>query len=90
VANTRLASRHLTHEQPILDNGNIKTVTNMNYQEIFYPESRFGGFTDIDGTMVFYSRVNALIEPSFHVLDLGCGRGAHVEDPIPSGVICAI
>jgi len=26
-----------------------------------YPESRFGGFSDIDGTVTFYSRVNALL-----------------------------
>ena len=42
----------------------------------FYPETKFGGFTDIDGTIAFYNRVNSLLEPSFSVLDLGCGRGA--------------
>jgi SAM-dependent methyltransferase len=47
-----------------------------------YPESRFGGFSDIDGTMAFYMRINALIDPSFVVLDLGCGRGACGEDEI--------
>jgi SAM-dependent methyltransferase len=54
----------------------------MNYKESFYPETRFGGFTDIDGTIVFYSRVNSLLDPSFVVLDVGCGRGAYNEDPI--------
>jgi len=54
----------------------------MDYKQIFYPESTFGGFTDIDGTIAFYTRVNALIEPSFVVLDVGCGRGSHDEDPI--------
>jgi len=29
--------------------------------ETFYPESRFGGFTQIDGTVAFYSRVQALV-----------------------------
>src|SRR5271169_5565422 len=53
------------------------------YRMMFYPESRFGGFADIDGTVVFYSRVNALIQPSFVVLDFGCGRGyRHREDSI--------
>ena len=51
-------------------------------KEQAYPESRFGGFTDVDGTVRFYTRVNALIEPSFVVLDLGCGRGAYQDDPI--------
>jgi SAM-dependent methyltransferase len=54
----------------------------MSYQESFYPESRFGGFTDVDGTIVFFTRVNALIEPHFHVLDVGCGRGARADDPV--------
>jgi SAM-dependent methyltransferase len=52
------------------------------YQAIFYPETRFGGFTDIDGTVTFYARVNALARPTFSVLDFGCGRGAHAEDPV--------
>lgn len=54
----------------------------MSYKEYFYPESRFGGLTDIDGTMVFYSRVNSLLIPSFTVLDVGCGRGVGAEDPV--------
>ena len=53
------------------------------YQERHYPESAFGGYTDVDGTVAFYSRVNALLDPSFTVLDFGCGRGAHQEDPVP-------
>lgn len=50
------------------------------YTERFYPESYFGGFTQADGTVAFYSRVNALIEPSFVLVDFGCGRGQHAED----------
>ncbi len=49
----------------------------------FYPESRFGGFTQIDGTIAFYARVNALLSPNSTVLDFGCGRGVYGEDPIP-------
>lgn len=52
----------------------------MGFQESFYPESRFGGFTDVCGTVVFYARVNALLDPSSVVLDVGCGRGAYGED----------
>ena len=54
----------------------------MNIKERFYPESRFGGFTDLDGTVVFFSRVNALLDPQSVVLDVGCGRGEYHEDPI--------
>lgn len=55
----------------------------MIYKHKFYPESRFGGFTDIDGTVAFFNRVNALVESSYVVLDIGCGRGACAEDQIP-------
>ena len=55
----------------------------MNTKEKYYPESRFGGFTDIDGTIAFYNRVNALLDPSFTVLDVGCGRGEYKSDPLP-------
>ena len=44
-----------------------------------YPESRFGGYSDIDQLVVFYTRVRSLLEPSFTVLDIGCGRGKHAE-----------
>ena len=54
----------------------------MGKEERFYPESKFGGFTDIDGTIAFYSRVNSLLQPSFVVLDLGCGRGSYREDKV--------
>ena len=54
----------------------------MDYTDIFYPESKFGGFTDVDGTIAFYTRVNALIEQHFVVLDVGCGRGAYGEDAV--------
>ena len=54
----------------------------MDYKHIYYPESRFGGFTDIDGTIVFYSRVNALLDETCIVLDFGCGRGTYYKDPI--------
>ena len=55
----------------------------MDYTGSFYPESKFGGFTDINGHIVFYTRVNALIASASVVLDVGCGRGAYGEDPLP-------
>jgi len=51
------------------------------FLERFYPESRFGGYSDIDGTVTFSTRVNALLEPQFTVADIGCGRGSFAEDP---------
>src|SRR5687767_7615379 len=41
----------------------------------YYPESRFGDFSDIDQLVVFYTRVHALLQPSYTVLEIGCGRG---------------
>lgn len=55
----------------------------MSFKLHFYPESRFGGFSDLDGTIRFYCRVNALTSRSSMVLDVGCGRGSYGEDPIP-------
>ena len=54
----------------------------MNCQEKFFPETMFGGFSNLDGTIAFYLRVNALIKMSDIVLDVGCGRGAYQDDPI--------
>lgn len=49
-----------------------------------YPEARFGGFTRDDGGIEFYSRIGALIQPHFRVLDYGAGRGAQIaEDGSP-------
>jgi SAM-dependent methyltransferase len=49
----------------------------MSWKEQFYPESKFGGFTDIDGTMAFYNRINALVKDQFVILDVGCGTGSY-------------
>lgn len=54
----------------------------MDYKPQFYPESRFGGFSDIDGTVAFYTRINSLVDSSSVVLDVGCGRGECDDDPI--------
>jgi SAM-dependent methyltransferase len=47
----------------------------------WYPEVDVGGFTHVDGTVAFYSRINSVLQPSWVVLDLGCGRGAAQDDP---------
>jgi SAM-dependent methyltransferase len=49
----------------------------------WYPESRFGGFTDVDGTLVFYSRLRALLSAESVVVDIGCGRGKRADDRVP-------
>jgi SAM-dependent methyltransferase len=40
-----------------------------------------GGFTSSDGTIEFFNRINAILEPEFTVLDIGAGRGSwfHLE-----------
>lgn len=52
--------------------------------ERFYPEARFGGFTDCDGTIRFYSRVNTLLSNCSQgtLLDVGCGRAKYVDDVV--------
>lgn len=48
-----------------------------------FPEVRAGGFTRLDGTVEFYTRVNALLAPHMTVLDYGAGRAQWVEsDPV--------
>src|SRR5882724_6296672 len=39
-------------------------------------DAMLGGFTSQDGTVQFYTRVNAILKPGFKVLDLGAGRGS--------------
>ena len=45
-----------------------------------YPEVAAGGFTRVDGTVEFYTRVNALLRPDMVVVDYGAGRGRFMED----------
>jgi len=54
----------------------------MNLLNRYYPESKFGGFSKVDGTIAFYNRVNALLEENYTVLDYGCGRAEYQEDPV--------
>lgn len=60
----------------------LERRSSLSLQSRFYPETRFGGFTDIDGTVVFYSRIQALLSPDMILADFGCGRGAHNDDPV--------
>lgn len=53
------------------------------HMERHYPECRFGGFTRVDGTVAFFARVNALLQPDFTVVDVGCGRADYGDDPVP-------
>ena len=52
------------------------------YKYLYYPESQYGGFADIDGTIAFYMRINSLISPQSVILDFGCGRGEYVDDDV--------
>ncbi len=53
------------------------------FEAAAFPEARFGGFTRHDGTIAFYTRLSAIVEPGHVLLDLGCGRGRHQEDKVP-------
>jgi SAM-dependent methyltransferase len=54
----------------------------MGFLETFYPEARFGGFSKVDGTIAFFSRVNALLDKEATALDVGCGRGEYADDSV--------
>ena len=55
----------------------------MGAREKLYAETAAGGFTRVDGTVAFYTRVNALLRPEMTVLDFGAGRGrAALEDRV--------
>lgn len=54
----------------------------MGFLETFYPEAQFGGFSKVDGTIAFFSRVNALLGKEATALDVGCGRGEYADDPV--------
>lgn len=49
----------------------------------FFPESKFGSHSDIDGTVAFFGRIRSLIDESSVVCDVGCGhdRKVYLEDP---------
>jgi SAM-dependent methyltransferase len=40
-----------------------------------YPEVQAGGYSRMDGSVDFYTRINALVGPESSVLDFGAGRG---------------
>ena len=42
--------------------------------------NKVGGFSENDGTIDFYSRINCLINDDSVVLDYGAGRGSWAED----------
>src|SRR3982751_4588180 len=48
-----------------------------------YPEAAVGGYTQLDGQVEFYTRINALVGPESHVRDVGAGRGQWAVDPMP-------
>jgi len=54
----------------------------LDQKSFFYPESKYGNYTNIDGTVMFYNRVNSLLRKSSILLDVGCGRGEYGEDQV--------
>jgi SAM-dependent methyltransferase len=59
-----------------------KQVEFHKYDVSFYPELAFGGIPRYDGVIEFYSRLNSMITSKAVVVDFGCGRGLHTEDPV--------
>lgn len=48
----------------------------------FHPETGFGDFTDLDGSLTFYARARELLPADGVALDIGCGRGLAADDPV--------
>jgi SAM-dependent methyltransferase len=57
-------------------------MTNESLKRACYPETHFGGFSSVDGTVAFYVRINSLVGSADVLLDVGCGRGRHAEDVV--------
>ncbi len=52
------------------------------YDQRYYPEIAFGGIPRSDGVIQFYTRLQSLVGPESILVDFGCGRGQHTEDPV--------
>ena len=50
------------------------------FEARYFPEVEVGGFTRLSAGILYWSRIAALIEPQFRVLDYGAGRGAFVTE----------
>ncbi len=59
--------------------GSMRMQELSSFSRIVCPEAAAGGFSRRDNTIAFYIRVNALIDPTSVVLDLGAGRGAQFD-----------
>jgi len=57
-------------------------TNNTNIISSCYPEVKISGYTSVDGTIAFYTKVNSLINASMTVLDFGAGRAAWNEDDL--------
>jgi hypothetical protein len=58
----------------------VFTMRRRDPQERFYPESRFGGFAERDGTVAFYGPGQSPLTPDSTVLDVGSGRRSGLTD----------
>lgn len=54
---------------------------NSTFKDYFFPLNRFAGFTEVDGSVLFYNIINSRIASGSVVLDFGAGRGLAVETP---------
>lgn len=67
-------------DEKVAGNGHGNRPARLDLKLRYFPESQFGGYSDTDQLVVFYTRVRILLKPSFTVLDIGCGRGRHAEE----------
>lgn len=58
--------------------------SNKPFDLMMYSESAAGNYSHRDCTVAFYTRIDALLDPSMTVLNIGAGRGANIlEDFSP-------
>jgi hypothetical protein len=50
------------------------------FRQTVYPESRFGGFGDIDSTVISYNRVRSLLQEFSVVLDVHSRLGTSCSE----------
>ncbi len=55
-------------------------LAELQIKSAFFPENEIDNFSRLDGTLMMYAKVNALLREDSVVLDFGAGRGANISE----------
>lgn len=55
-------------------------LVELKIKSAFFPENEIDNFSRLDGTLMMYGKVNALLRDESVVLDFGAGRGANISE----------